>query len=193
MLRVLVLAGIPILFLVLFYVFVARDVADVQPAQFTKANARVGWWQDGGNRPAPDFSLPALNGDTLRLSDQLGKIVVLNFWATWCGPCREETPAFVKLHTELKDQGVQFIGLSIDEEGFDIVRPFVEEFGVTYPIVVDDGSVKPRYKEVVGMPTTFILNKNGEIEKYMAGAVSYERLRSVLLRMLRKDVEDSTS
>lgn len=156
----------------------SRGFPEISPAD-------VGTWQDGNDVPAPDFSLATLEGDTLRLSDLRGQIVVLNFWATWCAPCRKETPAFVELHQEFEEQGVQFIGVSVDEFSAD-VRSFVEEFGVTYPIGIDDGRVQPRYKEITGYPTTYLINRRGQIEQYMPGALSREALRPVLEQMLQR-------
>jgi thiol-disulfide isomerase/thioredoxin len=122
------------------------------------------------------------------LADLRGKIVVLNFWATWCPPCRAETPAFVQLQKEFEGQGVQFVGVSVDESATP-VQSFVEEFGVEYPIAVDDGTVEPLYKDITGYPTTYLINRRGEIERYMPGALSRERLQPELWAMLEKDLD----
>jgi peroxiredoxin len=145
----------------------------------------VGKWEDGQNLPAPDFELATLEGDTLRISDLRGKIVVLNFWATWCAPCRAETPDLVELDREFRSRGVQFLGVSVDELETP-VRAFVQEFGIRYPIIRDDGAAQSGYREITGYPTTYLINRQGEIEKFMPGVVSKSDLRSVLQDMLKE-------
>ena len=86
-------------------------LADREPRE---PDVLVGYWHDSGLQEAPNFTLPALAGDSLTLSDLRGQIVVLNVWATWCAPCRKETPDFVLLQEEFRPYGVQFIGVSID-------------------------------------------------------------------------------
>ncbi len=149
-----------------------------------KPNVLVGYWQDGRFQEAPDFTLPALEGDSLTLSDYRGKIVVLNFWATWCAPCREEMPAFVGIQEEFRSQGVQFIGVSIDTGGFEVVGPFGAEFDVNYPLVLDDGTVDKSYEGNTGVPTTYLINRKGQIWLYMPGALSRASLIPALRQML---------
>ncbi len=172
-----------VLFLTSIFLLLARA-----PAKASGDSAE-NQWQFANYKLAPDFALPSLAGDTLRLSDDRGKIVVLNVWATWCAPCRKETPDFVKLQREFAAAGVQFIGVSIDEEGFDVVRPFAEEFQVNYPLVVDDGTFQSLYREITAVPTTFLINRIGEIWAYMPGALSLESLRPILSMILEKESE----
>ena len=87
-------------------------------------------------KPAPDFTLKDEAGRDVTLSDYRGKVVLLNFWATWCGPCKIEMPWFVAFQRKYKDQGFTVIAVSLDEEGWDVVRPFVEEYGLNFPVVV---------------------------------------------------------
>lgn len=129
---------------------------------------------------AADFRLTTMNGAGFRLSDYEGQVVVLNIWATWCMPCRKEIPAFMELQDELRDDGVQFLGVSIDEEGWHAVRPFAEEYNINYPLVVDDGIIQQKYGPFQGIPTTFIINKKREIEYVAPGAVAKETLRPIL-------------
>ncbi len=149
-----------------------------------KLDVLVGYWQDGRLQEAPDFTLPALRGDSLTLSDYRGKIVVLNIWATWCAPCREEMPAFVSMQEQFRSQGVQFIGVSIDTGGFEVVGPFGAEFNVNYPLVIDDGTVDNSYEGNTGVPTTYLINRKGQIWMYMPGALSRAALIPALRQML---------
>lgn len=134
--------------------------------------------------PAPDFERPTLTGDAFQLSSLRGEVVVVNFWATWCLPCRVETPEFVALQDELRDRGVRFVGVSLDEGGFDDVRPFAEEFGVTYPHVLDDGALLEPYGGLVALPTTILVDRDGVARYRLRGLTSETQLRPLLESLL---------
>ncbi|MFW5973172.1 MAG: redoxin domain-containing protein [Bacteroidota bacterium] len=133
---------------------------------------------------APDFALDDLDGQTFQLSDHRGNVVVLNFWATWCPPCRLEMPSFVSLQEEMKDEGVQFIGASLDEEGPAVVRPYAEKVGVNYPIVMADGSLVRSYGGVSAVPTTLLIDRQGHVryrhEGYLTKGALKKALRSLI-------------
>lgn len=114
-----------------------------------------------GMRP-PAFDLPDLNGDQVTLADYAGKVVILDLWATWCPPCRKEIPFLVELYEEHKDDGLVVVGVGLDDGGAGVLRPFVEQNGVTYPILVGNRAVGQAYK-LKGIPTTFILDREGRI------------------------------
>ena len=132
---------------------------------------------------APDFSRPTMDGGTFRLSDYRGEVVVLNFWATWCSPCRKEIPAFVNMQRALGDDGVQFVGVALDRGGFDAVRPFAEEMGINYPLIIDDGTIARQYGGVPTVPTTFVIGPDGIVEGYAPGLVTEVLLRPELERL----------
>jgi peroxiredoxin len=127
-------------------------------------------------RVAPDFSLKTLDGKTLTLSDLRGKAVVLNFWATWCPPCKVELPWFVDLQKQYGPQGLQVVGISEDEGGKDKVAAFVKEMGVNYTIAVDDNSVSEKYGDVEDLPTTFYIDRNGKIVQFAMGLVDRDEI-----------------
>ncbi|MCH8495567.1 MAG: TlpA family protein disulfide reductase [Balneolales bacterium] len=129
---------------------------------------------------APDFTLTNMEGEQFTLSDHKGKVIVLNIWATWCPPCREEIPDFIELQNEMKNDGVLFVGVSVDEKGWDVVRPFAQEFKINYPLVIDDGTIYAKYGPLPGLPTSFIINKLGQIEHFVPGMVSKAQLLPVL-------------
>ena len=121
------------------------------------------------SRNAPDFALKDVNGDICRLTDLRGKVVLLNFFATWCGPCRQEIPDFVRLYAGLKDKGLEIIGVSLDQEGEAVLRPFIKHYSISYPIVLGTSKVTHDYGGITGVPTTFLIDRNGIISNYFTG------------------------
>jgi len=132
---------------------------------------------------APDFEISTLEGDTLRLSDLRGQIVILNFWATWCLPCQKEMPLLVDTYTQHGDKGVTVFAVNIGEEA-GVVRDFTEDFGMTFPVGLDaDETVMQGYR-LFGLPTTFFINRQGVIDYVVAGALrksDYQRLVDTIL------------
>jgi len=118
---------------------------------------------------APDFTLQDINGNEVTLSDFKGKVVILNFWATWCPPCRKEIPVFIELYKKYKDEGLVIIGISLDREGKKVLIPFVKKFGINYPVLIGTQKVVDAYGGIRGIPTTFIIDKKGKIRKKHIG------------------------
>ncbi|MDI6640928.1 MAG: TlpA disulfide reductase family protein [Elusimicrobiota bacterium] len=118
--------------------------------------------------PAPDFTLPKLTGKTLTLSELRGKVIILDFWATWCPPCRAEIPFFVELQNEYKEQ-LAIVGVCLDRDDRDNIKKFIEKIGINYPIVMGDPKVVKDYGGIKGIPTTFIIDKNGNIRETIIG------------------------
>ncbi|SHE80439.1 Peroxiredoxin [Fodinibius roseus] len=135
---------------------------------------------------APDFTLTQMNGESFTLSEHEGKVVVLNIWATWCGPCRKEIPDFVEIQEEMRDEDVLFVGVSLDEEGWEVVRPFARKYEVNYPLVVDDGSVFDGYGPFRGIPMTFVINKKGKLEYVAPGMVNKKTIKPILEKLARR-------
>ncbi len=132
---------------------------------------------------APGFALEDLSGNTVRLSDFKGKMVILNFWATWCGPCRMEIPSFVDLQDEFGDKGLAIVGISLDNAGVSVVKEFVDEFSVNYPILMHDGRVAYQYG-INPIPTTFIINKDGKVVNMFIGYKPEDVFRGEIKRWL---------
>lgn len=123
-----------------------------------------------GDRPlAPPFSLADLNGRKLELADHKGKVVLLDFWATWCGPCRIEIPGLVRLQERYRDQGLVVIGISLDESP-EPVREFYREFGMNYAVAMGTDRVTELYGGILGLPTTFLIGRDGRIYSRHIGA-----------------------
>lgn len=135
------------------------------------------------NSAAKDFQLKTLDGKTVRLSELKGKKVLLNFWATWCPPCREEMPELQKYYEESAEKNnVVFLGVNITDQEFGIktVREFVDYYGLTFPIILDEtGDVSIDYK-ILSIPTTFIINEQGMIVQEINGPVNMEMLHQLL-------------
>src|SRR5438132_12547251 len=112
---------------------------------------------------APDFSLESLEGKSMRLSDLRGKAVLLNFWATWCGPCKIEMPWFVELQKQYGAQGLQIVGVAMDEASKDDIAKFAKDMGVNYPILLGKEAVGEAYGGVQFLPTTFFIDRDGKV------------------------------
>jgi peroxiredoxin len=115
------------------------------------------------NGLAPDFTLQSLDGKTIRLSDLRGKAVVLNFWATWCAPCKIEMPWFVDLQKKYESAGVQFLGVAMDDASTKDIAEFAQSMNVNYPILIGKESVGDAYGGVQFLPETFYIGRDGKI------------------------------
>lgn len=135
---------------------------------------------------AQDFTIDLLSGESFQLSKQKGKVVIMNIWATWCAPCHDETPDFVDLYDKYKDQGLVILGVSIDEQGKSVVQPFMEKYNVNYPMVIDDGSIMDKYGPTMGIPTTYIINKKGNLQYFAVGALTQKELEPKLVKLLNE-------
>jgi thiol-disulfide isomerase/thioredoxin len=112
--------------------------------------------------PAPDFKLTGLDGKPVTLADSRGKVILLNFWATWCGPCRAEIPDLVGLQNKYKDR-LQIVGLVVDDDDGDAIKGFVEEFGINYPVAIATDEIRFQYGGIAALPTSFVLDAEGRI------------------------------
>ncbi|HZQ94144.1 MAG TPA: TlpA disulfide reductase family protein [Candidatus Sulfotelmatobacter sp.] len=132
---------------------------------------------------APDFTLTRLDGQRLTLSSYRGRIVLLDFWATWCVPCREEIPRFVELQNKYGGRGLQIIGVSMDDSA-DPVRPFAEQFHMNYPVVMGNAKIGEAYGGVLGLPIAFLLDRDGRIVKKHIGATGAEVFEAEVTSLL---------
>jgi cytochrome c biogenesis protein CcmG/thiol:disulfide interchange protein DsbE len=118
---------------------------------------------------APQFTLPDINGNQVSLSDFKGKVVILDFWTTWCGPCVKEVPHFIELYDKYKEQGFEMVGISLDQGGADDVKPFVEKMGVNYTMLIGSQDITKKYGGISSIPTTFVIDKAGKIQRKYVG------------------------
>jgi peroxiredoxin len=137
----------------------------------------VGPRQVAEDGTAPNFTVRTLSGDKVTLSDLRGDVVLVNFWATWCPPCRLEIPGFQRVYDDYKDRGFTVVGLSTDEQGPGVVRTFVTDKGITYPIAMATEEMRRLYGGVDALPQSFLLDKGGHVRKMVAGMFSEGILR----------------
>ena len=137
-----------------------------------------------GRRVAPDFALRNLEGGILRLEDLRGKVVLVNFFATWCAPCRQEIPDFVRLRKKFLDQGFEIVGISLDMEGPAVLNPLVRHFNISYPVVIGTREVVTDYGGIDGVPTTFFIDREGFIAERVIGLVPESRLEQMVENLL---------
>lgn len=124
-----------------------------------------------------DFTLMDLDGNEISLSDFNRKVLILNFWATWCPPCREEIPDFVEVYNEYESKDVQFIGVS--NEDISTLKSFVENYDISYPILIDDANIMGKWG-IRAIPTTFVFDKNGQIIFKNVGMMTGEQLKNII-------------
>jgi cytochrome c biogenesis protein CcmG, thiol:disulfide interchange protein DsbE len=138
------------------------------------------------NRVAPDFALPGLDGGTVRLSDYRGQVVLINFWGTWCEPCKEETPALQAIHQELSNQGLTIIGVNLysqETSGDQPVRDFLAEYAVTYPIALDTDGATARAFQISPIPVSYFVDPNGTIRFVKVGTLRADEVRTLFERL----------
>jgi len=116
-----------------------------------------------GDKKAPDFSLRDLNGKKVGIKQFKGKIIFLNFWATWCGPCKEEMPSLEVLHQQFKEKNFILLAISVDYEGVKPVQEFINKHQYTFPVLLDPKCETLDLFEVKGIPTTFLVGKKGKM------------------------------
>jgi cytochrome c biogenesis protein CcmG/thiol:disulfide interchange protein DsbE len=133
---------------------------------------------------AANFSLKSADGTSYRLSKYKGKVVVINFWATWCGPCRQEIPDFIEAYKKYKKKGLEIIGISLDQDGWTKVIPYVKESNINYPVVLGDEQVVQNYGGIDAIPTTFIVDRKGNIVARQTGIMSLRQLEAKLKPLL---------
>lgn len=148
-------------------------------------HSRVSRTQTSTSRQgAPDFSLPQPDGQQLRLSSYRGKVVLLDFWATWCVPCREEIPHFIDLQEKYRDKGLQIVGVSMDD-GPEPVRTFSQQFHMNYPVVMGNAKIGELYGGILGLPIAFVLDRDGRINAKHIGATKPEVIEKEITALLQ--------
>lgn len=142
------------------------------------------------DRPlAPDFALQAADGGRVALSELRGQVVVLNFWATWCAPCRKEMPWFNEAHREYADRGVSIVGVALDERGWRAVTPFLKQHGIEYPVVMAGPKTARAFDPVEPLPTTVFLDRSGGIVARHHGLIAPDYLTKVIELLLAEEVD----
>jgi thiol-disulfide isomerase/thioredoxin len=135
-----------------------------QPSEAPKSASNV--------KTAPDFTLKDANGASVKLSDYRGKVVLLNFWATWCGPCKIEIPWFMEFEQQYKNKGFAVLGVAMDDEGWEVVKPYIAGKKMNYRVVMGNDSVATAYGGIDALPTTFVIDQEGRIVASHIGLIN---------------------
>jgi len=134
--------------------------------------------------PAPDFTLQSLDGKSMRLSDLRGKAVLLNFWATWCSPCKIEMPWFIELQKQYGAQGLQIVGVAMDDSSKEDIAKFAKDMGVNYPVLLGKEEVGDAYGGVPALPETFFISRDGKIVDKIIGLKGKAEIEDSIKRAL---------
>ncbi|MBA3003413.1 MAG: TlpA family protein disulfide reductase [Desulfurivibrio sp.] len=127
---------------------------------------------------APEFQLQSVNSTELIQSrNYQGKVMLVNFWATWCPPCRKEIPSLIELQKEYNGQGFTVIGISVDQAGVEVVKKFTDKLAINYPVVLGTSEVARGFGSIAGIPASFLIDRKGNIAKSYAGYVTHEELK----------------
>jgi cytochrome c biogenesis protein CcmG/thiol:disulfide interchange protein DsbE len=171
----------PIFFVMFFlvsciaiFLFAKPKAEDLKHADFSEDKA------------APDFMLKDVNGKDVKLSDFRGKTVVLNFWATWCGPCLKEMPDMADLQNLYGKEGLQFIGIALDPENKVKINKIIEKLKISYPILLADNEIADKYGGMNAIPVTFLIDRKGMIRAHLVGMRQKVDLESMALALTRE-------
>jgi peroxiredoxin len=132
---------------------------------------------------APQFSATDINGGSVNTSDYKGKVILVNFWAAWCGPCAEEVPQFIALQKKYRDQGLQVVGVSVDDDPEVLLR-FYRKYQMNYPVVPGDLKIADAFGGVLGLPTTFLIGRDSRIHGKHNGAADFSVIEREVVALL---------
>ena len=140
--------------------------------------------EDSQRKHAPDFALKDANGKVVHLADYRGKVVVLDFWATWCGPCIIEIPWFTEFQRKYKDRGFEVLGVSMDDDGWKAITPFVERRKINYRVLLGDDKTGDLYGGLEALPTTFVIDRYGRIASVHVGLTDKKDFEDAIEKLL---------
>src|SRR5262245_14103451 len=135
-------------------------------------------------KTAPEFALKDARAADAKLSDYRGEVILLNFWATWCGPCEVEIPWFIDFENKFRDQGFAVIGVSMDEDGWQAVKPYMREKNVNYRVVLGTDEIATRHGGIESLPTTFLIDRDGRIAAKHVGLVGKGTYEQQIVKLL---------
>jgi peroxiredoxin len=156
-------------------------------SQNTRAEGRSSVKPASKRNPAPDFEAKDANGQSFHLTDYRGKVVLLNFWATWCGPCKVEIPWFIDFERNYKDRGFAVVGISLDDDGWEAVKPYLERRRMNYRVALGNMDIERLYGGGTGiesLPTSFIIDRDGRVADVHVGLISRNDYQNELEELL---------
>jgi cytochrome c biogenesis protein CcmG/thiol:disulfide interchange protein DsbE len=140
--------------------------------------------EDSKRQHAPDFALKDADGRLVHLADYKGKVVLLDFWATWCGPCKIEIPWFQEFQRKYKDRGFEVVGVSMDDDGWKVITPFVQMKKINYRVVLGDDKTGDLYGGLEALPTTFVIDRSGRIASVHVGLAGKKDFSDAIEKLL---------
>ena len=143
--------------------------SNMPEAGFGPRSVKAAVKPDKERKSAPEFSLNDSNGQTVHLTDYKGKVVLLDFWATWCGPCKIEIPWFMEFEQQFKNRGFAVLGVSMDEDGWDAVKPYIEDHKINYRVLLGNEEISDIYGGLDALPTTLLIDREGKIASIHIG------------------------
>jgi peroxiredoxin len=159
--------------------------SNIPEAGFGPRSVKAAVKPENERKTAPEFALKDSNGQTVHLADYKGKVVLLDFWATWCGPCKIEIPWFIEFEQQFKDRGFAVLGVSMDEDGWDAVKPYMDDLKINYRILLGNEQVSDIYGGVESLPTTLLIDRQGKIASIHIGlSQGKEEFRNDIDRLL---------
>jgi cytochrome c biogenesis protein CcmG/thiol:disulfide interchange protein DsbE len=150
----------------------------------TSSSVKAAIKPEKDRKKAPEFTLTDANGAAVKLSDFRGKVVLLNFWATWCGPCKVEIPWFIEFQQTYKDRDFVVLGVSFDDDGWKSVKPYLEDKKINYRVMIGSEEVAQQYGGVESLPTTFVVDKQGRIAATHIGLISKSEYKNEIENLL---------
>lgn len=169
--------GLLIFLLIVILISVSYDNDNIEIEDIKLSSGYQNEQADIG-RTAPDFSLYDIHGRKVSLSENRGKVVFLNIWATWCLPCLVEMPSIEKLYNRFKSDKFEVFAVSVDKQGVEVVKPYIKKLGLTFPILLDTSDTVPSLYQTFSIPETFIINKKGIIVSRIMGARDWSSKKS---------------
>jgi thiol-disulfide isomerase/thioredoxin len=178
-----------------------RDRASDPPAAISSQSSTGSGVPAGGTiqspdepAEAPDVTVETMNGESIALANRPNEVLLVNFWATWCAPCRKEIPDLIALQEELGPQGLTIIGISLDQQGAEAVNPFLADYSINYPIVLDqEGAVEEAFGGIYGLPMTYVIGPEGRIQHRVLGLFPIDEMRPKLVALLDGSDENAQS
>jgi peroxiredoxin len=169
---------------ILGYGYLSDSNGTVLADEQSKEEKKEGTQEEQKKFEAPDFTLKNIEGDEVSLSDYKGKIVFINFWATWCGPCRHEVPAFIELQEEYGSENLVILGISVDRGDLSVVPKFADEYKINYEILYSAPEVEATYGPISSIPTTYVVDRDGYIRDGMRGFPGKDYLVKVINHLM---------
>ncbi len=145
----------------------------------------------GHRQKAPEFALKDGSGKLVHLADYKGKVLLLDFWATWCGPCKLEIPWFMEFEQKYRGRGFEVLGVSMDDDGWKSITPYVTRKKVNYRVVLGDDKTADQYGGLEALPTTFVIDREGRIAAAHVGLVNKKEFSNAIEKLLEASAGDA--